>query len=403
MKSIYLLTALFFGLILGCGTPKNLAEVQLKREPYLQMAFKDRISVLWQTDMGTDSELRYGTTKGLENRRMGVVEKDGNIHRHEVRLLGLQPGTKYYYAIYSNGKRLAGGDAYFFKTEPADAYAPFSFFAMGDIGEPVADGGFPEVTSYQIANREEKVDFGIGLGDIIYPDGESKFADEYLFKPMQVVLKNTPFYPALGNHDWHVNPDKNFVKEWQLPNNEHYYSFDYANAHFIALDTREGDLYDAEAQIAWFEADLKAVQGKYDWIFVYFHHNGRTCTYKEDYKAVMDLYPLFAKYQVDLVLNGHAHTYERLHPFDAQGEVLEKYRGNTDTYPAIGNGFIQITTGAGGKLKSGWAPGKCDENIQAKAAHTGHFSVIKIEGKKLEFQVIASMGGAVLDRFVMEK
>ncbi|WNH10961.1 metallophosphoesterase [Thalassobellus suaedae] len=243
----------------------------------------------------------------------------------------------------------------------------------------------------------------LGLGDIIYPDGKSAFADAYLFKPMESILKNIPFYPALGNHDWHVNPDINFATEWKLPNNEHYYSFDYNNAHFIALDTRSGKMYDQENQIEWFENDLKNAQGKYDWIFVYFHHNGITCTYKPEYKAVVDMYPLFAKYNVDLVLNGHAHTYERLMPFDKNGKVMEHYNTPLNEYGDIKGGFIQITTGAGGKLKKDWNPGQCDKNIVAATAHRGHFTLINIKGRQLKLKAIASIGGAVLDSLVINK
>lgn len=383
----------------------NQIRVELLREPYLQNSFADSISILWKTNVGKTSIVKYGKTKDLINISLGVIEKDSNSVRHTVTLKGLERGEKYFYAIYSDNQVLASGDDYYFRVEHLDKNSKFSFYAMGDIGEPVEKGGFPQITSYQINSLKEKPNFGIGLGDIIYPKGESLYADEYLFKPMASILKNIPFYPALGNHDWGVAPDLNFEKEWKLPNNEHYYSFDYGNSHFIALDTRNGELFDVENQVKWFENDLIQSQVKYDWIFVYFHHNGKTCTYKNDEKAVIALYPLFSKYNVDVVLNGHAHTYERLHPYDSNGNVIEKYRTNTDTYPEISNGFIQITTGAGGKLQKNWMPQpeECDKNIVAAVAHTGHFSLLTVEGKKLQLQVISSIGGMLLDSFTMNK
>ncbi|WP_348636603.1 metallophosphoesterase family protein [Mariniflexile litorale] len=384
----------------------NQIKVELLREPYLQNSFADSISILWKTNAGEKSFVKYGKTKDLNSTSYSVAEKDGDFLRHTVTLKGLDRGEKYFYAIYSDDQLLASGDDYYFRVEPLDKNSKFSFYAMGDIGEPVEKGGFPQITSYQINSLKEKPNFGIGLGDIIYPDGESLYADEYLFKPMEAILRNIPFYPALGNHDWKTDPDLNFEKEWKLPNNEHYYSYDYGNAHFIALDTRNGELFDVENQVKWFENDLIQVQGKHDWIFVYFHHNGRTCTYKKDEKAVIALYPLFSKYNVDVVLNGHAHTYERLHPYDSNGNVLEKHRANTDAYPEISNGFIQITTGAGGKLNKNWQPqipGECDKNVVAAVAHTGHFSLLTVEGKKLHLQAISTIGGVVLDSFTMNK
>lgn len=383
----------------------NQIKVELVREPYLQNAFADSISILWHTNIGEVSYVKYGKTKELNEIAYAKPEKDSNAFRNMVTLKELESGEKYFYAIYSNNQLLASGDDYYFTVESSNKKSKFSFYAMGDIGEPVQKGGFPQITSYQINNLKTKPNFGIGLGDIIYPDGESLFADDYLFKPMTPILKNIPFYPALGNHDWHSNPDLNFTKEWKLPNNEHYYSFNYGNAHFIALDTRNGELFDVENQVKWFENELIEAQGKHDWIFVYFHHNGKTCTYKKDEKAIISLYPLFSKYNVDIVLNGHAHTYERLHPLNSEGNVLEEYRNNSDNYPEISNGFIQITTGAGGKLQKGWMPNPetCDKQIVAAAAHTGHFTLITVEDKKLTLQVISSIGGFTLDSFSMNK
>jgi hypothetical protein len=386
--------------VLESETPK------LVRHPYLQTAWKDSISILWHTDMGTKAAVRFGKTIDLNQIAYGNVIEDESIIKNEVTLKGLERGETYYYEILTDYTSLAKGVDYSFTTESEDSQQQFSFYAMGDIGEPVTTGGFPEITSHQINRLNTRPNFGIGLGDIIYPDGESKYADDYLFKPLQPILRNIPFYPALGNHDWHVNPDENFTKEWKLPHNEHYYTFDYQNAHFIALDTRNGDLFEPEKQLVWLETQLQKAQNKYDWIFVYFHHNGKTCTYKKDNLAVMSLYPLFAKYNVDIVFNGHAHTYERLQPFNQDGQVIESLRKNNKTYPEIKNGFIQITTGAGGKLKGNWqppVPGTCDKNIVAANAHTGHFSIITIEGKKLNLKAISALGGFVLDEFTMDK
>lgn len=410
MKKIRSLIALLIGLFLftNCDSFNNSKNnVSLTREPYLQSSFKDSISILWNTNFGKKAKVKYGKSKDMKKVAKGHVFKDSLKVRNEVTINGLKPGQKYFYSIYTDDKLLTSGEDYFFKTEPKKKKSKFSFYAMGDIGEPVETGGFPIITAHQINNLPKHPDFGIGLGDIIYPDGKSSFADEYLFKPLEPILKNIPFYPALGNHDWHVDPDLNFAKEWKLPNNEHYYSFDYAKAHFIALDTRSGEMFDPINQLKWFENDLKKAQGKYDWIFVYFHHNGKTCTYKDEYESVIGLYPLFSKYNVDIVFNGHAHTYERLKPLDKNGEVIDKFDQNSNNYPEIENGFIQITTGAGGKLRKSWAPhdhpGECTKNIVAATAHTGHFCLIDIDGKKLKLKAISSIGGAVLDSLFINK
>ena len=90
-----------------------------------------------------------------------------------------------------------------------------------------------------------------------------------------------------------------------------------------------------------------------------------------------------------------------------EGDVIKGFNNLTYAYPNIKNGFIQITTGAGGKLRKNWAPHNhpedCSQNIVAATAHTGHFSWIQIEDKKLKMKAIASIGGAVLDSLYIDK
>jgi len=410
MRIYFLITS--FALILsGCNkmTTNSIENppVELIRKPYLQTVFADSVSILWKTSNTAQTcYVLYGEDT-TDTKAIGKVEHQRINTMNEVTIKGLEPGKKYFYSVYTNDSLLVSGKEYYFYTSPDSSNNEFSFYAMGDIGQPKDSGGFPDITANQIDHLSKRPDFGIGLGDIVYMDGESEVADEYLFDHMEVINRNIPFYPALGNHDWRVEPDQNFEQEWKLPNNEHYYSFTYANAYFIALDSRKGDLFESEKQTKWLEETLTNVQGTYDWIFVYLHHNGKTCTYKSDYESVMGLYPIFAKYNVDLVLNGHAHTYERLHPYDADGNVIEQYKENTTMYPAINDGFISITTGAGGKIRSSGKDihdgEECLNSLVANSFHKGHFSLIDIEGKKLTFKAIASEDGKVYDEFVMDK
>ncbi|WP_196888571.1 purple acid phosphatase family protein [Aureivirga sp. CE67] len=383
--------------------------LKLEREPYLQTVFADSATISWKTNIISKVSLKYGESK-LEMKSVDgkVVDKHVNI-LNEVVLKGLKPNTKYFYEIYNNDSLMAGGDSYYFiSSVKAKSKEKFSFYAMGDIGQPKAKGGFPDITANQINKLETRPDFGIGLGDIVYPIGESKKYDAYFYEPMAPILRNIPFYPALGNHDWYSDPDENFKREWKLPNNEHYYTFSYGNSFFIALDSREGGFYKFRKQKAWLEKTLKENQGKYDWIFVYLHHNGKTCSYKKDYKHVMKLYDVFAENNIDFVLNGHAHTYERLRPYDKNGNILTKY-SDDEKYPEIENGFISITAGAGGKLKTPWTPDpsnqkNCkDGDIVSKFYHKGHFTTFEIVGKKLVFKGIDSETGEVFDTFTMEK
>ena len=381
----------------------------LIREPYLQMIRPTTATITWKTD-----SLAVNCQVVLENVSSGEkILKSGSLIEHEnkvfneVNFTNLNPDNKYNYSIYSNGHLLANGQDYFLKTAPENKALAFSFYALGDIGAKEFES-FAQEPANRISELQTKPDFGLGLGDIVYPKGESSNYDNHLFKPFQKVFKNIPFYPVPGNHDWQTDPEKNFEVEWNLPNNEHYYSFNYSNTLFIGLDSSNGGFYEYEQQVTWLKNTLKENEGEFDWIVVYLHHGGRSCTYKRDYEHVINLYDIFANNKVDLVLNGHAHTYERLKPYDENGNI-DPSTTSHNSYSQLDNQFISITIGAGGKIKNGWAPDvnnpdNCtDGSIVAYTEHVPSFGLFSIEERKLTFKAINSYTGETFDEFSITK
>lgn len=402
MRTLLLILISTGSLLASCV--KDTADLKLIRRPYLQNAWADSVSIVWKTNQqGHHNMVKYGVTT-LNMSKLGAIHKNADgTYTHTVTLNGLQPGVRYKYAVYNDSLVTDDNPLNYFDAQRTDTTQGFRFLAMGDIGRNPFDDGFPGKTANQISQLQNHPDFIIGLGDIVYFYGEPDKYDPYLFTPFANVFCNVPFYPILGNHDWGVNPEGGFCNEWKLPNNEHYYSYNYQNAHIICLDSKEGDFYEYAAQKAWLINDLQQAQGQYKWIFVTVHHPGRSCTYKSDEPNVMALYPIFAQYNVDFVLNGHAHTYERLHPYDANGNVLEQYRNDTQHYPDIENGFISITSGCGGVLENNWQPGNCPENITAATYHSGHFMEFSIVGNILKARTIDVNTGQVVDQFEMVK
>ena len=394
-------------------TKENESYLKLLRMPYLQCALSDSVSILWRTNYGNDCAVQYKSVDENEwQKQKGIVNITNNVTvENTVTLSGLKEGQKYNYRIFTDNTLLAPEKKFELKAHVSDKKTPFSFYAGGDIGQPLAKGGKQYLMAKTIMERPTTFDFGLLLGDIVYPNGESEGYDLHLFPYFEDVFSNAPVYAVIGNHDWHVDPEQNFRQEWKLPGNEHYYSFDYANTHFIALDSKEGDFYEHETQMEWFKTDLEEAQGKYDWIIVLIHHNGKSCTYKPDYEIVMDLYTLYEKYGVDLVLNGHAHTYERLNPMNGNGEVLEGSQDEIHNYGEM-DGFISITAGSGGKLydKNGYSlTTNLDSltckypNLVAAATHATQFLEVTISGKVLSAKSIETVNGEETDSFTIRK
>ena len=103
---------------------------------------------------------------------------------------------------------------------------------------------------------------------------------------------------------------------------EAYYSFDYANVHFIVLDSMDSSRAPGSAMLTWLQADLSGTTQ--EWVIVYFHHppytkgshdsdsaadsGGRLVAMREN------VLPILEAGGVDLVLGGHSHIYERSYP-----------------------------------------------------------------------------------------
>ena len=100
--------------------------------------------------------------------------------------------------------------------------------------------------------------------------------------------------------------------------NKMWYSFDWGNLHVAMMDA-EHDWQMGSNQYSWLEADLAAVdRTKTPWLVVTSHRPVYTtpeCEQKTHFISEImqeNLNPLFEKYQVNLVLAGHAHWYQRL-------------------------------------------------------------------------------------------
>lgn len=385
---------------------------ELVRKPYLQSAIADSVTILWRTDSASSAQVAYRISAASDWTEVQGVTRMTNtgVYENEVVLTQLDPDTRYEYQILSNGHQLLGDQPLYF-TSPVDAEdTVFSFFAVGDIGEPVETEGTPDQLGRALSHYVDSLRFGLLLGDIIYPDGKSEVYDQNLFQYFGEVFPYVPVFTVLGNHDWH-EPEENYMQEWKLPGNEHYYSFDQGNVHFVALDTKNGEMYDYDKQVSWLKNDLATLSGEQDWIIVFLHHNGKSCTYKHDYEGVVSLYPVFEQYGVDLVLNGHAHTYERLKPMDGQGEIAPNESSTVNEYHRP-NGFMSITVGSGGKLRgigsdpNPWSPDpdSCKyPGLVAAFMHDWAFLALDIEGNRLTGRAITTENLEVVDQFVIDK
>jgi len=280
---------------------------------------------------------------------------------------GLRPGASYSYAVTAdNDSRRRDPVRASFSTAPFGRM-PFRFTSFGDLATPNTQW----VLSYgQAAYAVAAVEsfqplFHLLNGDLCYADLNPATQPEVwtdFGNNNQTSAANRPWMPCLGNHEIEFDNGpqgyNSYLTRYQLPDNGvrgfagRWYSFRVGSALFISLDANDivyqdaGPLvsgpdplvpasgtgnppiapgtsfyvhgYSGGAQTRWLEWTLAQARRDpfIDWIIVQMHQ----CVTSSSYGNGSDLgiraewMPLFDQYQVDLVVCGHDHDYERSFP-----------------------------------------------------------------------------------------
>jgi hypothetical protein len=169
------------------------------------------------------------------------------------------------------------------------------------------------------------------------------------------------------------------------------YTVDYQDIRIIVLNSNEKQ----EQQTKYLESQLKNCSAK--WKIVTCHHSVFSPAKGRDFKfARQNWKPLFDKYEVDLVLNGHDHTYARGHVPTRTSEEGSKELGT-----------IYVTSVSGPKQY-----GLDKKQIEAyksegyhsdkTAEQTQFFQVITIEGDTLSYVAYTVLGDEY-DRATIKK
>ena len=234
-----------------------------------------------------------------QHRPGGEMSAD-DIYVLEANLHGLEPGHLYCYQVRHDGRPLAASAPLETATRPGGKN-PIRFVALGDTGTG---------TAAQLAIRSrvsaEPFDFMVFLGDVAYSAGRPSELQTKFFAIYQDFLKFVPAYLTIGNHERRTRQGAPYFEAFVLPEPERYYSFDWGDVHFVAIDTTQRD---AE-QLAWLDHDL--AQHRRRWTIVFGHHAFYTNALRGPEIAVRRAFAkIVTRNKVDLVLTGHEHQYER--------------------------------------------------------------------------------------------
>ena len=290
------------------------------------------------------------------------------VWTYHARVGGLRPGATYAYAVTAdNDGNAADPFSATFRTAP-QGRAAFRFTSFGDLATPNTSW----VLSYgQSAYAVEAVEsfqplFHLLNGDLCYANLNPAVQPEVwrdFGNNNQTSAASRPWMPCPGNHEveFYNGPQglTSYLTRYTLPENHapgfggRWYSFRIGSVLFVSVDADDVVYQDAAAfvagpaaltpaagtghqpvqpgtsfyirgysggvQTAWLERTLAAGRRdeSVDWIIVQMHQcalSSSSTGNGSDLGIRQEWLPLFDKYQVDLVLNGHDHDYERSFP-----------------------------------------------------------------------------------------
>ncbi|SHE71801.1 Purple acid Phosphatase, N-terminal domain [Mariniphaga anaerophila] len=353
-------------IILNYGAdPRTTASVTWRTSADVKTAYAEIAKATAAPKFWRTSERFAANTELLD----GSKVKDAGIvaNYHSVTFKNLEPNTLY-------GYRVGDGEHWSewiqFKTA-SDSNDKFSFLYVGD-----AQNYILELWSRLIRQgflQAPNARFIVHAGDLVSTAHSEQQWEEW-FKAGSFIHGMIASFPVPGNHEYeplYEGQDDDLEKlsiQWRpqftLPENglnnidelkETVYYMDFQGVRMIGLNSSEH----REEQAEWLEKVL--ADNPNQWTVVTFHHPLYSASEGRDNKSWRELLkPIFDKYHVDLVLQGHDHTY-------ARGRVSPKeYNLTSGVNKRDQTGTVYVVSVSGGKMyrlrKNGWKNWGAEQN-----------------------------------------
>lgn len=276
--------------------------------PYIQQMNMEDAVVCWST-------LDSAVVVTDDNGKKDTIR---NYKQHKVNLANLEPNTKYAYDVLNDGTDEGKGTLHTFPEKST----PFNFVAIGDTRSR-------NNVHKKIIAQVQKVNprLIVNSGDLV-ANGLSMHDWESFFEVNEDFMRNTPYYPVLGNHE---KDSPYYYDFFDLPNNERYYYFTVGDALFVVLDseglrtTIPAFTTDNMKEAYWYESGIEYMKTQKKWleevlklnrqagyVFVFQHlplYSVKKSRVEES-KMVRKFWGnIFKKHGVQAFINGHDHHY----------------------------------------------------------------------------------------------
>lgn len=332
------------------------------------------------------------TTYDADSRLLSGGKNYATAKYHNVTFNNLKPGTVYAY-------RVGAGEhwsEWFQFTTASDQDKPFSFIYLGDAQNDIRSKWSRVIR--RAFSHEPDARFIIHTGDLINRSNNDKEWGEWHYGG-GFINGMVPSMPSPGNHEYVRDEKRKLILDphwgvqYTLPGHgpagleESVYYIDYQNVRVISLDSQMIILDEASAklQYEWLEKVLK--ENTKLWTVITFHHPIFSTAKSRDNKEFRERFkPLFDKYHIDLVLQGHDHTYSR-------GQNLPRGLSGREA-----SGPVYLVSVAGPKMYK--VDGAKWMNVSLE--NTQLFQVIHVDGGNLKFQAYKT-SGELFDAFSLKK
>src|SRR5215218_3361331 len=274
---------------------------------------------------------------------------------------------------------------------------PVTLVGAGDIAECSPDNN-AKATAALLASIPGPV---LALGDNAYPNGTPRqYAncyDNYKLSDGSVFDANRTYWwglykdrtmPVLGNHEYHSSkvaqpyfdyfsahqivgfkepraPVPNTPRNPGLTPGKGYYSYDRGSWHIVALNSncnKVGGCEKTSTQGEWLQSNLANTTNK-QCTLAYFHEPLYSTGNNIPNPNVKPLWQILYNNGAEVILNGHAHRYERYAPLTPGGKIDPN------------NGIRQIVAGTGGERGGS----EVQEAPGVEVVETGTSGVLKLE------------------------
>ncbi|EUJ41067.1 metallophosphoesterase [Listeria weihenstephanensis FSL R9-0317] len=293
----------------------------------------------WHTKSDAGSDLQYvkvaGATPNFTGAQTVTGKSEANDaaiggYSHQVAAKYLDSGSAYWYRV-GDKTRDKWSEPAKFMTQKRDTKA-FDFLYVTDSqGSSEEEYSWTDATLNKGFSMYPKSEFILQTGDLVNTSS-SPAEWGWLFGTSQNLLSNTTIAAATGNHDAFNNSFRQHFY-YDHPANANnlnkgvYYSFDYGPAHFMMLNTNDQDSRALDpTQLAWLKEDAKKARADgAKWLVVAFHKGIYTvASHMTDTEIVTlrdQLAPVFDELGIDVVLQGHDHSYFRSQQMDGKTPI----------------------------------------------------------------------------------